>query len=53
MALVSSHQKVTYKRHYLVSVSEDLCSIPAAGSTFAAFELTRGASIHHRDRKDC
>jgi hypothetical protein len=51
--MVSSHPKVTYSRHYLVSVSEDLRSIPAAGSTFVAFELTRGASTHHRDEKDC
>ena len=40
--MIPSPPKVISQWHYLRSTFKHFYSIPAAGSTFAAFELTRG-----------
>jgi hypothetical protein len=43
--MIPSPSKVISQRHYLRSTLKKIYSIPAAGSTFAAFELTRGGHL--------
>ena len=43
--MIPSPPKVISQRYYLRSTFKHFYSIPAAGSTFAAFELTRGGHL--------